>query len=308
MAVDQPDTRELAREPISPELVLVSPELAEYARAQLPDRAPSIFGERNGADAPMTATAPLKVVPARTPAAVPHPVTASPAPRRGRVRPKAVLLAVFLSGLLVAGVLVGLRVGRSPERESGAEPLAPSRAALLAVTPGSTTRGGTAAPAQGTPRARRRPAAGAHRAGAARAPAKTTAKTERTRTRKAKAKPATTPSARTRTARKVKTHAPAPAATPKTAPPPSEPELTWNAVAGANYYDVQLFRENVRILDLWPSTPHVTVPAAWVYGGVHYRLEPGRYRWYVYPGTGEISQLVLGKLHKVGVLVVPRGR
>jgi len=144
-------------------------------------------------------------------------------------------------------------------------------------------------------------------------PAKTKAKTERTR--RAKAKLATTLSARTRTAAKVKTRARAPVGAPshpttrpKAKSPPSQPELTWNAVAGANYYDVQLFRNDVRILDLWPSTPHVTVPAAWVYGGVHYRLQPGRYRWYVYPGTGEISQLVLGKLHKVGVLVVPRGR
>jgi hypothetical protein len=82
------------------------------------------------------------------------------------------------------------------------------------------------------------------------------------------------------------------------------PVLTWNRVGGTSYYNVRLFRGNVRILDLWPSTTQVSVPASWVYGGVHYRLQPGRYRWYVYPGGGDPSQLLLGKLHKVGVLVV----
>jgi hypothetical protein len=90
--------------------------------------------------------------------------------------------------------------------------------------------------------------------------------------------------------------------------PTDEPVLKWSPVADASYYDVQLFRGNVRILDLWPSTARVTVPTSWVYGGVHYRLQAGPYRWYVYPGGGDRSQLLLGKLHKVGVLVVARHR
>ncbi|TML46691.1 MAG: hypothetical protein E6G19_01160 [Actinobacteria bacterium] len=60
----------------------------------------------------------------------------------------------------------------------------------------------------------------------------------------------------------------------------------------------------MRILDLWPSTPVVKVPRSWIYGGVHYRLRPGRYHWFVYPGTGNPLQLHLQKLHKSGVLIV----
>jgi len=88
--------------------------------------------------------------------------------------------------------------------------------------------------------------------------------------------------------------------------PGHEPVLTWEPVSGASYYNVRLFRDGVRVLDLWPEAAHVTVPAIWVYGGVHYRLHTGRYRWYVYPGSGDASRLLLGKLRKVGDLVVRR--
>jgi hypothetical protein len=63
----------------------------------------------------------------------------------------------------------------------------------------------------------------------------------------------------------------------------------------------------VRILDLWPSTTRVRVPASWVYGGDHFQLRPGRYRWYVYPGIGNPSRLRLGKLAQAGVLLAEAG-
>jgi len=86
-----------------------------------------------------------------------------------------------------------------------------------------------------------------------------------------------------------------------------QPVLTWRPVPGATFYAVRLFRGDVRILDLWPSTTRVRVPASWVYGGVHFRLRPGRYLWYVYPGIGNASRLRLGKLAKAGVLLAGAG-
>src|SRR5205085_4950676 len=85
--------------------------------------------------------------------------------------------------------------------------------------------------------------------------------------------------------------------------PGAEPVLSWKPVRGASYYDVQLFRGRVRILDLWPSDAHVTVPVRWVYGGADYRLQRGRYRWDVYPGRGTQSQLLLGPRRESAILV-----
>jgi len=75
----------------------------------------------------------------------------------------------------------------------------------------------------------------------------------------------------------------------------SRPHLAWLPVKGARYYNVQLFRGG-RILTAWPRHGHFKLPRSWVYHGHHYRLRPGVYRWYVWPGFGLLAQAHYGRL------------
>ena len=70
---------------------------------------------------------------------------------------------------------------------------------------------------------------------------------------------------------------------PQAAP---RPILRWQAVPGARYYHVQLFRGSKRILAAWPQTHQLGLPAAWRWAGHGQQLRPGRYRWYVWAGLG----------------------
>jgi len=71
-------------------------------------------------------------------------------------------------------------------------------------------------------------------------------------------------------------------------PPPgakvaSPPRLAWAPVENATYYNVQVWRGR-RIFSAWPSRPSLRLKRSWIYEGRRYRLTPGRYRWYVWPG------------------------
>jgi hypothetical protein len=84
--------------------------------------------------------------------------------------------------------------------------------------------------------------------------------------------------------------------------------LRWNAVAGATYYNLVLWRNGKRVLDLWPNSPYVVVPTTSVNHAPQARLSPGRYLWFVYPGFGAKPARQYGALARSGVLVVqPKG-
>jgi hypothetical protein len=84
--------------------------------------------------------------------------------------------------------------------------------------------------------------------------------------------------------------------------------LRWNAVANATYYNVVLWRDGKRSVDLWPTSPRVVLPATPVNRGPQARLSPGRYLWFAYPGFGAKSSRRYGALAGSGVLVVqPKG-
>jgi hypothetical protein len=72
--------------------------------------------------------------------------------------------------------------------------------------------------------------------------------------------------------------------------------LRWSAVPKASYYNVQLFRDGKKILTLWPTDSTLRVPSAWTFAGTAFRLTPGVYRWYVWPGFGPRSANRYGKL------------
>jgi hypothetical protein len=73
----------------------------------------------------------------------------------------------------------------------------------------------------------------------------------------------------------------------------SPPYLAWLPVKGASYYNVQLIRGG-RILSAWPKRAAFKLPRSWVYHGQRYRLKPGVYRWYVWPGFGKLAQARYG--------------
>jgi len=64
------------------------------------------------------------------------------------------------------------------------------------------------------------------------------------------------------------------------------PRLVWAAVAQARYYNIQLFRGTMKILSAWPVKTTLSLHATWTFNHVRYRLTPGVYRWYVWPGFG----------------------
>jgi hypothetical protein len=81
---------------------------------------------------------------------------------------------------------------------------------------------------------------------------------------------------------------------PLLSPPPAgtvtrPPTLVWTPVKRATYYNVQIIRGR-RVLSAWPERPSFRLRRTWLYKGRRYRLRPGTYRWYVWPGFGRISE------------------
>jgi hypothetical protein len=72
------------------------------------------------------------------------------------------------------------------------------------------------------------------------------------------------------------------------------PVLRWTPVRGADYYNVQLFRGDRKVLSAWPDGARLKLRRSWRYFGKR-RLEPGRYRWMVWPGEGRRSASDYGR-------------
>jgi len=74
------------------------------------------------------------------------------------------------------------------------------------------------------------------------------------------------------------------------------PKLVWVKNPEAGYYNVQLFRGAVKILSIWPVKPALALARTWKYKGRRYKLTPGVYRWYVWPGFGARAAVDYGEL------------
>jgi hypothetical protein len=83
----------------------------------------------------------------------------------------------------------------------------------------------------------------------------------------------------------------------------SPPSLAWIRVKGASYYNVQLVRGR-KVLSAWPLRTNFRLRRTWTYKGRRYRLRPGVYRWYVWPGFGRISAARYGRLLGSSTFVV----
>jgi hypothetical protein len=74
------------------------------------------------------------------------------------------------------------------------------------------------------------------------------------------------------------------------------PKLLWARNAEASYYNVQLFRGEVKILSTWPVGTSLKLKHTWKYQGRRYTLAKGVYRWYVWPGFGARAAVDYGEL------------
>jgi hypothetical protein len=88
-------------------------------------------------------------------------------------------------------------------------------------------------------------------------------------------------------------------------------KLSWVRMAGADYYNVQLYlvpdlkalglqptsaQAEVKVLTVWPKKNSFVLKKTWKFAGVRYRLRPGLYRWYVWPGFGARAAVDYGPL------------
>jgi hypothetical protein len=89
--------------------------------------------------------------------------------------------------------------------------------------------------------------------------------------------------------------------------PGRPPLLRWTPVRGARYYNLQLWRRGAKILSVWPARARFQLKRRWRYGGRSWRLEPGRYRWFVWPGFGPRSKADYGRRMGPGRFEVRRG-
>jgi hypothetical protein len=86
----------------------------------------------------------------------------------------------------------------------------------------------------------------------------------------------------------------------------SPPNLIWTTAKRASYYNVQLIYRGTKVLSAWPADPNYRLRRTWSYNGRRYRLRPGVYRWYVWPGLGRRSASRYGGLLGSSTFVVAK--
>jgi hypothetical protein len=74
------------------------------------------------------------------------------------------------------------------------------------------------------------------------------------------------------------------------------PLLRWPRVRNADYYNVQVYRGRRKILSAWPKHTRLQMRESWHYRGRTFRLMPGDYQWYVWPGFGSRREHRYGRL------------
>jgi hypothetical protein len=72
--------------------------------------------------------------------------------------------------------------------------------------------------------------------------------------------------------------------------------LAWRAVPKTRFYNVQVYRNGRKILSRWPSRARFGLRRSWQHEGRRFRLRPGVYTWYVWPGFGTLAKPRFGKL------------
>jgi len=98
-------------------------------------------------------------------------------------------------------------------------------------------------------------------------------------------------------------------------------KLSWARIKGADYYNAQLFfvpdlkalglypakaQAEVKVRSVWPKKNAFVLKKTWKFAGVRYRLRPGLYRWYVWPGFGARAAVDYGPLMGSSTFIVVR--
>ena len=86
----------------------------------------------------------------------------------------------------------------------------------------------------------------------------------------------------------------------------SPPLLEWTAIAKADYYNVQVFRNGHKVLSTWPRASSFRLKRGWKFAGVKRQLAPGTYTWYVWPGFGSLASANYGRLIGKGTFKIVR--
>jgi hypothetical protein len=74
-----------------------------------------------------------------------------------------------------------------------------------------------------------------------------------------------------------------PAERPATTPQPAGPAFVWVAVPGASRYEVVFERGGKIVYRATTTRTRLQLPVSWRFQGATYRLQPGRYHWTVWP-------------------------
>jgi hypothetical protein len=97
--------------------------------------------------------------------------------------------------------------------------------------------------------------------------------------------------------------------------------LSWARMEGADYYNAQLYfapqgvkalssigpakrQAEVKVLSVWPKKRFFVLKKTWKFSGVRYKLKPGLYRWYIWPGYGSRKEVNYGPLMGSSTFVV----
>src|SRR5581483_7079589 len=74
------------------------------------------------------------------------------------------------------------------------------------------------------------------------------------------------------------------------------PVFGWARAAKATYYNLQLYRNGVKILSVWPTGRAFALKRSWAWAGKRYTFGAGSYHWYVWPGYGRQAKRTYGAL------------
>jgi hypothetical protein len=83
------------------------------------------------------------------------------------------------------------------------------------------------------------------------------------------------------------------------------PLLLWVPVSHADYYNIQLYRGGTKVLSVWPTKARYQLGERWRFAGTAHSLEPGTYRWFVFPGFGPPGRRRFGPAVGTSTFEVP---
>ncbi len=74
------------------------------------------------------------------------------------------------------------------------------------------------------------------------------------------------------------------------------PSVAWTQILNADYYNIQFYRGSKKILSVWPRTTTYALKSTWKFQGRRFKLAPGAYRVYIWPGFGAFAKQRYGRI------------